>query len=305
MRQINEICARYKSIDPLSREEEQVLFSQYKYYKDRLALVDLNDPECAQLEKKIERIQEKIIRANVRFVCVIARPFCYRHNVEIEDMVAEGVIGLMRALDKFEVQANTKFISYAVFWIRNHIERSVENSKMIRLNYGIIRNIEGFKRDRRRIEQMLERAVSLREAVELNEETTTKPNWGAETWDVIESTTLSLDKSYGESREEGMDTPMVERIASRQNSDPLLKAIEKEQKHMIKKLLLEALDYRERKAVEWFYGLNGKEQRTCEAIAQDFNFSRQRVSQILEIAERKILRQVRNYKISRNLIGVN
>ena len=76
MRQINEICARYKSIDPLTREEEQVLFSQYKYYKDRLDLVDLNDPECAELEKKIERIQDKIIRANVRFVCVIARPFC-------------------------------------------------------------------------------------------------------------------------------------------------------------------------------------------------------------------------------------
>tara|TARA_R100000008_G_C3561305_1_gene156349 strand:+ start:165 stop:1085 length:921 start_codon:yes stop_codon:yes gene_type:complete len=306
MSQINDICIRFRSIDPLSREQERLIFSQYRYLRDRLALIDRNDPEYDLLEEKIKKIQDTIVRANIRFVCVVARPFAIRSKVDIEDMVAEGIIGLMRAMDKFEVVANTKFISYAVYWIRNHMERSLETAYTVRLNYGVIRNIEGFKKDRGRIEQMLQRSVSLRDAVDRNEECTTKPTWDSDTWDLIEGGHIvSLDKSYHEDGEDPSNLPIAQRIADPNEVDPLSSRRTEERKAYINDMLTKALDYRERKAVEWFYGLNGNTKRTCEVIARDLNFSRQRVSQILEGAERKLLRYASTYGRFSDLIGVN
>ncbi len=306
MSQINDICIRFRSIDPLSREHERLIFSQFRYLRDRLALIDKNDPEYDQLERKIQKIQDTIVRANIRFVCVVARPFSVRHKVDIEDMVAEGIIGLMRAMEKFDIVANTKFISYAVYWIRNHMERSLEHAYTVRLNYGVIRNVEGFKRDRHRIEQMLERSVSLREAVDRNEECTTKPSWDSETWDLIEEGhVVSLDKSYFNDDDDTAGISIAQRLQDPNEVDPLVSRRVADQRAYINEMLTKALDYRERKAVEWFYGLNGNAKRTCEAIARDLNFSRQRVSQILEVAERKLLRHARTYGRFSDLIGVN
>ena len=285
---ITEICLAYRSLDPIPREQERILFSKYRYLCDRLELLDKHDPEYKIIDKQIEVIKDRVVRSNIRFVCVVARQFVSRFKVEMEDVVSEGVMGLLRAMTKFSISEGTRFISYAVYWIRNHIERSLEHRHVIRFNYGVIRNLEGFKRDRHMVEQILERSVSLEEAVEYNDGRTSKPTWSPETWSLLESPISSLDVQYGNDEYEG--GTILSKLVDQSIGDPMDGHSLSERKNYVNTLIDGALDFREKKVVEWFYGLNGHPSRTCDTIANTLNFSRQRVSQILDGAHRKIER---------------
>tara|TARA_Y100000996_G_scaffold372835_1_gene322006 strand:- start:497 stop:1393 length:897 start_codon:yes stop_codon:yes gene_type:complete len=286
MSDIQNICKKYNSTEPMSRKEERLVFSRYRYLFDRQSLLEIEDPEHAKIQKQIERLQSKVVSANIRFVCMLARPFSLGYKVEMQDVVAEGVVGIVRAMSKFSVDQETKFITYAVFWIRNCIERAMQNSNTIRVNYAVLRNLDTYKKNRRKLEQEQERNMSLREAVSLDDDIKTKPTWDPETWDLLESNISSLDKRVFDDEDDGIS--LVSNIEDKNVSDPIDACAEDDNVVMVNDLMTKALDFREQQCVEWFYGLNGHTPRTCEVIAKDMNFSRQRVSQIIDLAERKM-----------------
>jgi len=286
MSSIEQICIKYNSTDPMTRDEERLTFSRYRYLLDRQSLLDTEDPEFSKIQRQIEHLQSKVVSANIRFVCTVARPFAVGYKQDIEDVVSEGVVGIVRAMPKFDVSEDCKFITYAVFWIRNCIERSMQNSNTIRVNYAVLRNIDTYKKTRRKMEQEHERDLSLREVVEMDSGIKTKPTWQPETWDLLESNISSLDQSFFKDDEDSGS--LMNTIEDKTTVDPIELCFESETNLIVKRLIDEALDFREKQIIEWFYGLNGHTPRTCEVIAKDMNFSRQRVSQIIDLAERKM-----------------
>ena len=213
-------------------------------------------PDVTDAEKK--EIEQELLEGNLRFVITVSKQY-QNQGLDLSDLIAEGNYGLMKAIDNFDWTKGLRFISYAVWWVRQSILQSLnENARTIRLPVNVVQELHRAKKE-------LDSA-----GVALPDKFATLPY------------TINLDNPLNEEGDTLLDilnNPNAELADSGLSTEDTLK----------KKLLemLNVLDNRERIIIEDYYGLSGNT-RTLEDIGGDFSLTKERVRQIKEKALRKL-----------------
>jgi RNA polymerase primary sigma factor len=209
-----------------------------------------------ELEKK--QIQQELLEGNLRFVITVSKQY-QNQGLDLPDLIAEGNYGLMKAIENFDWTKRLRFISYAVWWVRQSILQSLnENARTIRLPVNVVQELHRAKKE-------MDSA-----GVELPEKFATLPY------------TINYDNPLNEEGDTLLDilnNPNAELADANLSTEDTLKD----------KLLemLDVLDNRERVIIEDYFGLSGNT-RTLEDIGGDFSLTKERVRQIKEKALRKL-----------------
>ena len=234
-----------------------------------------------------ERAKDKLVTANLRFVVSVAKQ--YQHQgLTLTDLIDEGNIGLIKAAQKFDETRGFKFISYAVWWIRQSILQAIaEQSRIVRLPLNQVGSVNKINREINRFEQLNERRPSVDEIAEKVD----LPQEKIDEAMAINGHQISVDAPFVE----GEDNSLLDVMA---NSDAPLadnQLVEESLKSEIQNAL-SALNERERNVLEASYGINQPE-LTLEEIGTKFGLTRERVRQIKE----KAIRKLRNSKANKFL----
>lgn len=216
----------------------------------------MSDPNCSDHARNM--VHKELLEGNLRFVISVAKQY-QNQGMDMADLIAEGNLGLMKAIKNFDWDRNLRFISYAVWWIKQSILQSLnENSRTIRLPVNVVQELHRAKKEIQKNDG------------ELSEKLSNLPK------------VTQLDNYINQDQ----DT-LIEMIP---NDDSLAPDSAFDNKDVLKDKLmgvLSVLDDRERIIVEDYYGLSGHP-RTLEDIGGDFKLTKERVRQIKEKALRKL-----------------
>ena len=231
--------------------------------------------ELAQRIKKGDtKALERLTKANLRFVVSVAKQY-QNQGLSLPDLINEGNLGLLKAAERFDETRGFKFISYAVWWIRQSILQAIsEQSRIVRLPLNQVGSVNKINREINRFEQLNERRPSVDEIAEKVD----LPQEKIDEAMAINGHQISVDAPFVE----GEDNSLLDVMA---NSDAPLadnQLVEESLKSEIQNAL-SALNERERNVVEASYGINQPE-LTLEEIGTKFGLTRERVRQIKEKA---------------------
>lgn len=234
----------------------------------------------AELAKRIRMDDsdalEILVKANLRFVVSVAKQY-QNQGLPISDLINEGNLGLIRAARKFDETRGFKFISYAVWWIRQAMMQAiVEQSRIIRLPVSKVGAYSKITKAFQKFEQEFQREPDVEELMEMLGMTKDE----IEAYFRVNTVTLSTDQVIGSSEDEGT-TSLKDMLYDKNDAsaeDQLMqKTVETEISHM-----LQGLTEREAEIIACYFGLNGKTPMTLEEIGQEYNLTRERVRQIKE-----------------------
>jgi len=230
---------------------------------------------------------DRLVNANLRFVVSVAKKFL-NQGLSYMDLIAEGNIGLITAAKRFDERRDFRFISYAVWWIRQAIQKAIaEQTNTVRLPINRSQQAQKIKRMAQTLEQKNGRPAKEDEIAERLDLTTRKMNQIR----AASRPMVSLDQSIYED-----DVTLAETLVDPEDLNP-------EQDFVMDELqteMSEALDLlspRERDIVMRYYGLGDQETSSLEAIGQDIHLSRERVRQIRNQALKKIRQAVAGDKL--------
>ncbi len=237
-----------------------------------------------------ERIQcgdadarETMIKANLRLVVKIAKDFSGM-GLPLLDMINEGNMGLMRAVERFDPTKGAKLSTYAAWWIKQSIRRALANqSKTIRLPVHLVDVVAKMRREALKLQEEIGREPT---DVELAEALGMTARRVAELWSASQRTT-SLDAPIGDD-----DDNRLADIVKDENAATAFEEIDEDGRHEMVHDLLEKLDRREFSILQQRFGLNGKNERTLEDIGRQFSLTRERIRQIEGHALRKLRKWV-------------
>jgi RNA polymerase primary sigma factor len=260
-----------------------------KYLND-ISKIDLLEPEEeAVLAKKIregdKEALERLTRANLRFVVSVAKQY-QNQGLSLSDLINEGNVGLMKAAKRFDESKGFKFISYAVWWIRQSILQAiVEYSRMVRLPLNKVALFQKVKNARNSFIQEFEREPSI---AELAAAVDVSPK---EVEDILEngSSHLSLDAPMG--GEEDASATMLDFYMDGESEAPDLELMNESLADEVK-IGLSALAPREMDVLVLYYGLGDESAMTLEEIGDRFGLTRERVRQIKERALRRLRKKI-------------
>jgi RNA polymerase primary sigma factor len=257
-----------KNTSPINQEEIQYYLKELRRIKvmtperERELSAKIQSGNVTEYEKQI--IHQELLEGNLRFVIKVAKQY-QNQGLDLGDLIAEGNIGLMKAIQSFDWTKNLRFISYAVWWIRQSILQSLnENSRTIRIPVNVVQDLyKEKKRVEKTGENISDKFAYLPNVINLE----TQINEDGDTLiDLIENkNSLSPDHSFN------TDNQLKQGLFS----------------------ILEVLDEREKTIVLDYYGLSGTP-RTLEDIGSDFNLTKERVRQIKEKALRKLRNESAN-----------
>lgn len=233
----------------------------------------------------------KLTRANLRFVVSVSKKF-QNQGLPLNDLISEGNLGLIKAAHRFDETRGFKFISYAVWWIRQGILQAIaEQSRMIRLPLNQIGTITSINKTFSRLEQEYEREPSIEELADAMERTVDSIA------DVISKArrTTSLDAPFTEESENSL----IETVASKEKTtdDILLQ----ESVSITLTSALTTLPERERSILMLFFGIGYPDSYTLEEIGNRYSLTRERVRQIKDKALLHLRQQGRKYDLLRSL----
>ena len=253
-------------------------------YLQEIGKVDLLTPDqeidlAIKIKKGDKLAQENLIKANLRFVVSVAKQF-QNQGLSLGDLINEGNLGLIKAAQRFDETRGFKFISYAVWWIRQSILQALaEQSRIVRLPLNRVGSLNKISKTFSELEQKYEREPS--------------PDELADVLDVTSSEVVDTMKISG--RHVSMDAPFVQGEENslldvlENNTDPtpdqglINDSLRKEVQRA-----LSTLTQREADVIALYFGLNGEHAMTLEEIGEKFNLTRERVRQIKEKAIRRL-----------------
>lgn len=238
--------------------------------------------ECAlavKIHKGDRRALEKLIKANLRFVVSVARNY-QNQGLPLSDLINEGNLGLIRAAKRFDEKKNFKFISYAVWWIRQSILQGLaKQSRIVKVPLNQVGTMHRIGKTRARLEQKLRRAPNLKEVAD---------EMGIPEEDVhhtykIGNTHASLDSPIMHDS----DARLVDIITDKDQANPDDSIMENSLRDAIDESL-SMLNWRERSVLKMYYGIGEDTAYTLEEIGSQVNITRERVRQIKERALEKL-----------------
>lgn len=260
--------------------------------REELISVDEEVALAQRIKKGDREALEKLTKANLRFVVSVAKQY-QNQGLSLQDLINEGNLGLIKAAEKFDETRGFKFISYAVWWIRQSILQAIaEHSRIVRLPLNQVGSVNKINRMRNKFEQENERRPSIDEI--------------AEDMDLPEDKIEDAIKVNA--RHVSVDAPFVD---GEDNS--LLDVLPNEDAVMADKLLLveslrdeikralQILNDRERKIIEALFGIDQPEM-TFEEVGEKYNLTRERVRQIKEKAIRRLRNNTKS-KLLRSYLG--
>jgi RNA polymerase primary sigma factor len=249
--------------------------------------------EIRRLEEQLgagERARDQLISSNLRLVVSIARRY-QGHGLSLLDLIQEGSLGLMRAVDKFDASRGLKFSTYATYWIRQSVGRAIaDQGRTVRLPVHLGERLSRLARVRQQLTQRLDREPTQEEVASelgLTTDQVTRAEQAA-------MAPASLDEPH---TDDGSGS-LAEIIA-----DPLqLSPLEEVSHGLLRDDLSEALSHltpRERNILSLRYGLDGESALTLEQIGQRMSLTRERVRQL----ESEALRKLRDPMLARRIHG--
>jgi RNA polymerase primary sigma factor len=253
-------------------------------YLQEIGRVELISPEDeVLLARKIKagdnEALKKLVKANLRFVVSVAKQY-QNQGITLPDLINEGNLGLMKAAQRFDETRGFKFISYAVWWIRQAILQALaEQSRIVRLPVNKIGSINRINRAFARLEQTFEREPSSQEIAEMLEMIPEDVKEALKT----NGRTVSMDAPI--SSEE--DNTMYDVIPSNDAPSPDKNLINESLAYEIERALC-TLSPRESKVLKLYFGLGMKHPFTLEEIGEELSLTRERVRQIKEKAIKRI-----------------
>ena len=218
---------------------------------------------------------EKMVESNLRFVITISKEYQGR-GLPLEDLIAEGNVGLVRAATRYDETVGVKFTTYAVWWIRQGILSALaEKARMVRLPVNKIKHLWRLERSGSSLKQELGREPNTEEVAKIAE---MQPK---QVQDLLDASRwhVSLDSPL----EEGPDTSLLEIIEDKEAESPERVVMRRAMIEEIRSAL-ETLSPREAQILKMYFGINGVERMTLEQIGNQFSLTKERVRQIRDKA---------------------
>ena len=270
---------------------QQLKISQAPTNRDPLLnryLQEIGREELLTVDEEVELAQrirqgdtaavDRLVRANLRFVVSVAKQY-QNQGLELMDLISEGNVGLQKAAQKFDETRGFKFISYAVWWIRQSILQALaEQSRIVRLPLNQVGSINKIRKVLNKFEQENMRAPSVEE---LAKELDVAPEKIAETMKVS-GRQVSVDAPF----QEGEDNSLLD-VLTNNDSPATDEGLSRESLSTEVERALMQLHDRERQIIKLFFGI-GCQEMTLEEIGVKFDLTRERVRQIKEKAIRRL-----------------
>jgi RNA polymerase primary sigma factor len=248
-----------------------------KYFKDVRKSVILTPKEEVELAKRIKKGDTKaideLVTANLKFVISIAKEY-QGQGLQLSDLISEGNYGLIKAANRFDHQRGFRFISYAVWWVKQSIIQSLnDNARTVRLPANVINKLSYLNKEIAKFEYLNEREPVFGEIFDKDKEVMAIVSFPK---------IASLNEPINEEGDE-----LIELIVGDDSEEDKLVVDGKIKSELNK--TLEILDERERKIIECYFGINiDSEAMTLEAIGERYGLTKERIRQIKEKAIRKL-----------------
>lgn len=254
-----------------------------KYFKEIGDAQLLTPEEEIELARRIKQGDEvalkKLVSANLRFVVSVAKSY-QNHGLSLEDLINEGNLGLIKAAYRFDETRGFKFISYAVWWIRQAILQAIaEKTRMIRLPLNRVGTLTKISKVYSKLEQEFERAPTndeLADVLEIDSDDISNTIKKA-------SRVVSIDSPVSANSDSRMIDLIQDNEGSKPDADLMDESLRDEVRH-----LLDGLTQRESQILILYFGLDGKKPRTLEEVGTEFRLTRERIRQIKENALKKL-----------------
>jgi RNA polymerase primary sigma factor len=262
--------------------------SAIKLYLREIGKVPLLTPQeeielAARIKQGDEEAREHMIKANLRLVVKIAHDYDGL-GLPLLDLINEGNMGLMKAVERFDPAKGGKLSTYGAWWIKQSIKRALANqSKTIRLPVHLVDKISRMRRVAMRLQEALGREPT---DAELAEEMDMTPARVAQLRRAAIRPT-SLDAPIGDDD----SNTYAEVVADDRAEDPYEQLEEKTVTHLLGELI-EQLDERERAILRHRFGLDGGREKTLEEVGEEFGVTRERIRQIQNLALAKLRRMI-------------
>lgn len=250
---------------PLLSAEEEIHYGR---------LVQKGDPEA----------RKRMIESNLRLVVKIARRY-YNRGLEFSDLIEEGNLGLLRAVEKFDPERGFRFSTYATWWIRQSIERAIMNqTRTIRLPVHVVRELNSYLTAAREIMKTQNREATYSQIAKALD----KPVSDVKSMMDLNERVVSLDTQSPTENTNGK--PLVESLADKNIQDPA-EMLTKEVLHNSLEDCLNELSEKQREVICRRFGLGGYERQTLEEVGKAVGLTRERVRQI-QMSGLKALREI-------------
>lgn len=267
-------------------------------YLQEIGRVDLltaeDEVELAKRIKEGDQVAlEKLTKANLRFVVSVAKQY-QRQGLSLGDLINEGNLGLIKAAQRFDETRGFKFISYAVWWIRQSILQALaEQSRIVRLPLNRVGSLNRISKTFSELEQKFEREPSPEELAEVLDVTL------SEIVDTmkVSGRHISMDAPFAQ----GEENSLLDVLPSEYNNTPDSELISDSLRREVQRALA-TLTQRESDVITYYFGLNGVGSMTLEEIGEKFILTRERVRQIKEKAIRR-LRHTSQSKALKTFLG--
>ncbi|MDA0328243.1 MAG: RNA polymerase sigma factor RpoD/SigA [Gemmatimonadetes bacterium] len=261
--------------------EEQSALDQYLRDVSRHELItpEREKELGARAQKGDQEAIQELARANLRFVISVAKKYQNR-GVSLTDLIQEGNVGLVTAARKFDPEQGVKFISYAVWWIRQAILASLANhGRAVRVPLNRASDLARIFREKERLKQEKGREPTTGEVAEA---TFLTPEL-VESLQTLNAAEIRLDAPIGDSE----DSQLVERFITEEAAEP---EIEVESRLLIETITaaLSTLEARDAKVLRLYFGLEGEREHTLEEIGNMLGVTRERIRQLRDRALRRL-----------------